>query len=120
MGIKDEILKEEPMNLDIISSLTKNLIDNEKKSKETIIYRIAMTLYHSDRFWESHILKILNDPMRVYLSLASNKKFQEEYDEIWNLINKKKSRMIKANFIKTLLCFLIATYLYYNNLDEVE
>lgn len=116
----DEIMKEEPEHLSILSSITKNLMVNKERSRETIIYRIAMTLFHSGRYWENHILKILDEPVRVYLNLASNKSFQKNYDGIWELIEKRKNRMIKANFIKTLICFLIGGYLYYKNLEVEE
>lgn len=115
MGILGEISDEENENLRLISSITKNLIEKKKRCKETIIYRIAMTLYHSDRYWESHIFKFLDDPINIYLKLSTNTKFQKNYENIWTSIERKKDRILKANYIKTLICFIFATYLYYKN-----
>lgn len=115
MGILKEIGDEENENLSLISKITKNLIENKERCKETIIYRIAMTLYHSSRYWDSHILKFLNDPINIYLKLSTNNKFQKIYEPIWKSIEKRKDRMSKTNYLKTLLCFIFATYLFYKN-----
>jgi len=115
IDILGEISDDENENLRLISSITKNLIENKKRCKETIIYRIAMTLYHSDRYWESHIFKFLNDPINIYLKLSINTKFQKNYEKIWESIEDKKDRVLKGNYVKTLICFVFATYLYYKN-----
>lgn len=121
MGILGELEKENEDNFITIASLTKNLIKKKERCKETIIYRIAMTLYHSGRYWDNHVFKLFDDPMSIFLKLSTNYLFQKEYPKIWESIsNNKQDRLVKANQLKTLICFLISTYFYYKNEEEIN
>lgn len=118
MEISEQITNESLEEYILLSSLVKELIDFKNRCRESIIYRIAMTLYHSSRYWDSHIIDILDDPISVYFKLSSNTIFQEKYPDLWETINLKRNRMLRTNFMKTLICFLMATFLYYNNGGE--
>lgn len=121
MGILEEIEKEKDDIILTITSLTKNLIKKKERCRETIIYRIAMTLFHSGRYWDTHIFRLFDDPMSIFLKLSTNYLFQKEYPKIWESINNnKQDRLVKANQLKTLLCFLISTYFYYKNEEETN
>lgn len=114
MEISEEIKNFENEDIKLLYSLAKDLIETRNRCRESIIYRLAMTLYHSGRYWGNHVIEILDDPTNIYLKLSSNTKFQEQYHSIWLKIKEKKDRLIKANFTMTLTCFLLATYLYYS------
>lgn len=118
MELSEQITDENSEEYKLLSSLVKELIDFKNRCKESIIYRIAMTLYHSARYWDSHIIDILDDPISVYFKLSSNEVFREKFPDLWKIINLKRNRALRANFMKTLICFLMATYLYYKNGGE--
>jgi len=120
MGIADEIINpigDQVEDINLLRNLTRELIESESRCRENIIYRLAMALYHSDRFWDEHIIRVIDDPVEIYYKLSSNPDFKEgEYSIIWKIISEIRDRKFKTQFIKTLICFLLATYLYYSQL----
>ena len=120
MGISDEIVTpvgEQVEDISLLKNLAKELILSESRCRENMIYRLAMTLYHSDRYWDEHIVRVIDDSVEIYYKIYSSPSFKEgEYSVIWKMINGIKDRKFRTQFVKTLICFLLATYLYYSQL----
>jgi len=93
----------------ILISITRSVIKDESMDRDTIIYRLAMMLYHSAPLAGGSIIETLEDPGYIYLNLM-------EDQEIANLIKKKSEKtkfFVTEEFVKTFICFVISSYIYY-------
>jgi len=80
--------------------------------RDTVIYRLAMMIYHSAPLAGGPLIESVEDPGYIYLNLM-------EDEEIGSLLQEKfeKSKFIAPDsFTKTFICFAIACYIYYKTI----
>lgn len=102
--IIDSVRRNEP----ILVSIAKSVIRDKSMDRDTIIYRLAMMLYHATPLAGGQAIEALDDPGLIYLNLM-------EDPEMVNLITDKteKSKLLPTDeFVKTFICFVTASYIY--------
>lgn len=103
-GIFDEVKMKESLMI----SIAKSAIRDKSMDRDTVIYRLAMMIYHSEPLAGCPIIDTVEDPGYIYLRLM-------EDPDIANLLREKFERSIfvgPETFIKTFICFAIASYIY--------
>ena len=91
----------------------------QNKDPDTIVYRLAMMLYHSKRLSGAAAIPELEDSGLIYLKLSDNANFKLEYEGIYNGLSKIEPRSRSA-VVKTLMSFVIGGYLYYKERYETQ
>ena len=104
-------LREKLDSQSLLKSITNQLVSAKLKDKSTLIYRMAMTIYHSSKYWKNNIIEEIDDPVNIYLKLSGSKTFQEKYADFWAKIN-TASPLKQTNLIRTFTCFISAAYYY--------
>ena len=105
-------LKDSIDNKENLFSIARDVTKSNKKDPDSIVYRLAMMIYHSKRLsGEAAVLEI-ETPGTIYLRLMDNYDFQEKYkfayDELSRILPQARSAAVK-----TLMSFFAAAYLYY-------
>jgi len=103
IGILEEVLK----NQDLLMSICEEISEAGTMDPATLIYRLAMMIYHAPRLAGAPLIESLEDPSRIYLQMRKDKKIKEE------ILNKAK--MLPApigGIMKTVVAFLIASFIY--------
>ena len=95
-----------------LNFVAKELISSHSKDKSSIIYRLAMAIYHSGRLGE-HVLEEFNDPLKVYIKITEDKTFQEIDPQLLVTLRQASDA---SSLIRTFICYLSAAYLYYSNI----
>ncbi len=76
--------------------------------RDTRIYRMAMSIYHSSRFVGESLFGQVEDAVAAYLNIKKDR-------ELFELIQseaRKTPGVPLDEIVKTLLCFAIASYIY--------
>lgn len=103
--VLDQIKIREPL----LISIAKSVIKDKTMDRNTIIYRLAMMLYHSASLAGAPLIELLEDPGYIYLKLMEDKTIAGLFEE-----KLKKSKLADtSSFTKTFICFAIAAYIYY-------
>lgn len=104
-GILDQIKIKEPL----LISIAKKVIRDKSMDRNTVIYRLAMMLYHAAPLAGAPLIEMVEDPGYIYLKLMEDKTIAGLFEE-----KLKKSKFVDtASFTKTFICFAIAAYIYY-------
>lgn len=111
LGILEEI--KENKTLDFIA---KELVASGIKDKDSIIYRLAMSIFHSERSGPP-CLKALENPFDTYISISGDASFQKNYPEFFARLKDKSVSAIELT-MKTFMCFASAAYLYFKATGE--
>jgi hypothetical protein len=106
-GIKSELETRKDL-----FSIAKDVKNSNSKDPTSIIYRLSMTLYHSDRLSGEAAVPQLEDPGVLYLNLMDNSGFKTEFPSIHAALVKITPNQRSA-LIKTFMSFVIGSYLYY-------
>lgn len=77
--------------------------------RDTIIYRLAMMVYHSAPLAGSPVIESVEDPGYVYLNLMEDTEIASLFEDKFE----KSKFMATEAFTKTFICFAIASYVYY-------
>jgi hypothetical protein len=93
--------------------IVKDVISAKNKDADTIIYRIAMALYHSQSLSGVPAFKSLEDPALLYLKISQNKDFMLKYDNIIQRFSTLGTEQRVLAF-KTFMSFVLSAYLYYS------
>jgi len=105
---------EEVNNNKTLSFIAKELVASGDKDKDSIIYRLAMTIFHSERSGPS-CLKALENPFDTYIKISEDASFQKDYPEFLAKMKNKPTPAIEL-VMKTFMCFAAAAYLYFKAL----
>lgn len=104
-GILDQIKIKESL----LISIAKNVIRDKSMDRNTIIYRLAMMIYHAASLAGAPVIETVEDPGHIYLTLMEDKTIAGLFEE-----KLKKSKLADTpTFTKTFICFAIAGYIYY-------
>lgn len=110
VGILEEVEKEKAL-----FSIAKDVIKSNSKDPDSIIYRLAMTIFHSARLTEKPAIPSIEEPGDLYLALTQSEKLVEKYPLILENLEKLPIPARAPN-MKTLMSFLIASYIYFKTL----
>lgn len=108
--ILDEVKVKEPL----LIAIARSLIKTERMDTDTMIYRLAMMIYHSKTHAGAPVIEMIEDPGYIYLNLM-------EDTEIATLFEKKFEKakfMSPSDFTKTFISFVIACYIYYKAIGK--
>jgi len=103
MGISGEVLK----NQDLLTSICEEVLEARTMDTATLIYRLAMMIYHAPKLAGAPLIEALEDPSRIYLQMRKDKKIREE------ILDKARTLPIPIRAtVKTIATFLIASFIY--------
>lgn len=106
LGILEKVDKDQVLDFVARESIVSELMD-----KDTVIYRLAMSIYHSERSGP-FLFEELEKPMNLYIKLNRDSSFRNKYPVFFEKMKGKPAIGVEA-FTKTFICFAIATYLYF-------
>ncbi len=104
--ILDHVEKTELLFLTADEALKERVMDSG-----TLIYRLAMAIYHSDRGVGRSILTAMDEPSSVYLKLiksSSYSKWESKFSEMMSLPLESRIKITKV-----LTAFTVASYVYH-------
>lgn len=110
IGILDQVNESQ-----IISSSAKEVLREKSMDAGTLVYRLAMAIYHSNRNADHSILTIMDDPSSAYLKLANSPLFDKWNNELSEMMEVPLESRIKI--MKVLIAFTVSSYVY-NKLQE--
>ena len=123
--ITEEILTSLNILNDVSSSsllfaTVKDVIDSGEMDPDTVIYRLAMSIYHT-KFniatgGVASIIPILDEPSELYLRLSQGeltKKYKEAFTPLMSLQPDGRVRTMK-----TFITFIVSAYAYYKTVGE--
>ena len=91
---------------DMLTQIVRFVRSQSNMDKDTMTYRLAMTIYHSKTLTGQSLISALEDPAAIYLRISKNPQFKAILDEMV-----KTYRTIPvAEVVKTLMCFILAAY----------
>jgi len=111
LGILDEVKENKTLNF-----IAKELVTSGTKDKESIIYRLAMSIFHSERSGP-FCVEALENPFNTYISISEDESFRKNYPEFFTKLSGKSTAAIEAT-VKTFMCFASAAYLYFKVTGE--
>ena len=106
IGVLEEVRENK-----VLDFIAKELISSQEKDKDTMIYRLAMMIFHSQRSGPPCIEQLGNS-MDIYIRLAQNPSSREIFKEFFKKTERKAPLAIEL-MTKTFVCFVAAAYVYY-------
>lgn len=103
-GIMEDLREKETTLIGMI----KEIQNGKTMDDDTLIYRVAMTIYHSKRLTTVSILRGIEDPAALYLSLMQDKSLRTLLDDI----SGPMPLIPKSEIVRTLLSFIAAAYVF--------
>ncbi len=82
-----------------------------ERDRDTLIYRVAMAIYHSKRLSGESALLGIEDPGSLYLSLVRNLQGSKELGFLLKEIQETQAES-RPELVRVFICFVAATYLY--------
>jgi len=102
---------------ELLLGLAKDSINKKNRDPDTVIYRLAMAVYHYV-FLDEPVVSGLEDWASAYLYLPQDTEVNKKYPFIMKKISRVPPNMLQLTF-KTTLAFIIASYLYYRGVKEI-
>ena len=87
------------------------------KDPESIIYRLAMVVFHAARLTGRPVVPEIEDPGFITLSLMDNQEFAKKYPEVYKAIDEIPSTE-RTIYIRTFVSFVVGAYVYYSAVYE--
>jgi len=109
--LKAARLLQEVKEKQFLLTIASDVIRSGKKDADSIIYRLAMAIYHSKRLADQPAIEGIEDPGSAYLALREDKEFTEKYAFILDEFEKIPPPL-RPESVKTFLCFVIGAYLF--------
>ncbi len=103
------VLEEVDKNQTIVSA-AREVLRERKMDGGTLIYRLAMAIYHSNRGRNESILAVMDDPSSAYLKLAGSPAFKKWENEFSEMMDAPLESRIKI--MKVLIAFTVSSYVY--------
>jgi len=104
-----EILKEVDQN-PIIFPSAREVLGEKRMDWGTMVYRLAMAIYHSNRGTDRSILAAMDDPGSAYLKLTSSHTFAVWKDRFSEMMEAPLESRIKI--MKVLIAFAVSSCVY--------
>lgn len=102
---------------DILFASAKEAVSQKEMNSDTIIYRLAMAMYHSNRDTEQSIIADLDDPSSLYLRLTKSQTYKKYESQLTQIMEFPiESRL---GIIKVFTTFIIGAYAYHKIMGEV-
>lgn len=93
-------------------TIAKDVKSSNSKDPTSIIYRLAMMVYHSARLAGRPAVEELEDPGAIYLRIIDNEDFKKRYNSLYESLIKFPYQ-VRSSVLKTFISFVIGSYLYY-------
>ncbi|MCV0366305.1 MAG: hypothetical protein K5798_03440 [Nitrosopumilus sp.] len=106
LEIFDEVNKQE-----LIFTAAQEALKEKSMDSSTLIYRLAMALYHSKRGSDSSLIGAIDDPSETYLSFIKTKLFEKHKGDFAEMMDLPLD--LRVAIMKVLISFIIAVYAYY-------
>lgn len=109
--LKDLEILEQVEKTDLIFSAVTESLKEKVMDAGTLIYRLAMAIFHSNRGTDRSIISAIDDPSSTYLKLiksAAYNKWKLEFSDMMNLPLESRIKVMKV-----LTAFTISSYAYY-------
>ncbi len=103
VGLLDDVTKQQ----DLLVGIVKYVSSQDIMDKDTILYRLAMTIYHSRSFTNQSLIPSLDDPGAVYLKALETPRLQALITEM----TQRYSAIPVVELVKTFMCFVIAAFI---------
>ena len=103
-----EIYDEVRLQWDMLSRIVKVIKSQGLMDKDTIIYRLAMTIYHATSLTNRSLIPSLDDPSSIYLKIQDNPRLKAIIEEM----SKDYKIVPIVELVRTFMCFIIAAYIY--------
>lgn len=100
----------------IVFEAAKEAIKEKIMDKDTIIYRLAMAIYHSNRGVDKLIIPQLDDPSSSYLKLVNSTFYKENISYFVDVLELPLDARLQT--IKVLMTFMIGGYAYYKVIGD--
>ena len=94
-------------------AVAKDVIEAGKKDPDTIIYRLAMAIYHSQAASGKAAIPGIEDSSKAFLNLMVDEVIKSKYNGILTKFSKFDMES-RAALVKTFLSFVAGAYLYYS------
>lgn len=105
-----DLLNEVNKKIDLIG-VARDVAVSGTKDSDSIIYRLAMAVYHSKRLSDEPAVAKLEDPGKAYLALTQNSEFCKKYRFIIEELEEIPPP-VRPEAVKTLMSFIIGAYVY--------
>jgi hypothetical protein len=106
-------LLEEVEKTKSLFAIANDVLSKKTKDPDTVIYRLAMALFHAKTNLGYPALEGLEDPYKVYLNFITNETFLLKYKHVFDkLINLENNA--RRVVLKIFVPFIVAAYLYYS------
>ena len=99
---------------DLIFSAVNEALKEKTMDADTLIYRLAMAIFHSNRGTDRSIISAIDDPSSIYLKLIKSTSYNKWQSEFSDMINLPLESRIKV--MKVLTVFTISSYAYYKTM----
>jgi hypothetical protein len=96
---------------DILSAVAEEAANSGDRDRDTLVYRLAMAIYHSKRLSGESALTAVEDPGTLYFSLVRNLRSLEQLGFILEEIQKQAPEL-RPEFVRVFSCFVVSAYLY--------
>ncbi len=110
LNIFDEVNKQE-----LIFNSAQEALKEKSMDSSTLIYRLAMAVYHSKRGSDSSLINAVDDTSETYLTFVKSKIFDENKEHFSEMMDLPSNSRVQV--MKVLISFIIATYAYYKVID---
>jgi len=100
----------------LLFGTVKDVIETKEMDPDTIIYRLAMSLYHTKFSSGNPITPLLDEPSELYLRLLQTE-LPEKYKDAFSIMtNLPPDARIRT--MKIFIAFLISSYAYYKTTND--
>lgn len=93
--------------------VARDVIESGTMDRSTIIYRLAMALFHAPKYTGKEVLPQLEDMASVYLHLSQSELLRERFGWVLEELKSVPKEKILIT-TRTLICFVVAAYVVYS------
>ncbi|HYW00431.1 MAG TPA: hypothetical protein VE862_03115 [Candidatus Acidoferrum sp.] len=93
-----------------IFEIATEIVRSGKRDLDTTIYRLGMAVYWASKYSGQSLIQSLEDPTQMYLKFVSDSEMIKNFKSIVEKMKEKEGE-VRQGFVRTLMCFVIGTYL---------
>jgi len=107
---------EEVKEIHSLSLIVSDVIARGNMDPDTIVYRLAMSLYHSKFATGKTVVSVIEDPSSAYLKLSETQFFKKQKEAFAVLSDLPIE--LRTMIFKVIIVFVIAAYVYHNEVQK--
>ncbi len=109
-----DVLRDIESNTTLIG-VAEDAVLSSERDRDTLIYRLAMAIYHSKRISGEAAVQTIEDPGLLYLSLGRSAHLSKELEFLLTEFQSHPSE-IRPELVRVFICFVASCYLYERSL----